>query len=46
MPVLIIGQIYCEADVKHLTVDHGNGSTDWGQVRVRFPWPLDDLLGK
>jgi hypothetical protein len=45
MPELVIAQIYQEADVKHLVLDHGKGSTDWGRVRVRFPWPLDDWLG-
>jgi hypothetical protein len=43
MPGLNVGKIYHESDVKHLFVDHGGGSTDWGRVKVRFPWRLDDL---
>jgi hypothetical protein len=42
MPNLEIGNLYCEAEVRHLFVDHGGGSTDWGRVKVRFPWRLDD----
>jgi len=42
---LEVGKVYDEAEVRHLFVDHGQGSTDWGRVRVRFPWPLDDPQG-
>ena len=45
MPDLTVGQLYSQAEVQHLFVDHGGGSTDWGRVKVRFPWPLDDQDG-